>query len=128
MAKKDDIDELLGETPAAPAKKTKAAAVEAPAEKPAKKTKAAAAEAPAKKVARVKAPISYAEGERESLAAAVVVHFKRSKKPIVSKDLAIKLETETRKLRLVLYALAKKELITLSSGKSNVAGMVVSPA
>ena len=44
------------------------------------------------------------------------------------RDLAEKLGTETRKLRLVLYSLAKKEAITLEPGESRVNGMTVSPA
>ena len=151
MSKKDDIDDLLGEgTEAKPAKKTaskKEAAPKADA-KPAKKTaskKEAApkadakpAKTPAKKAATKedgeaktpakKEPISFEEGERQTISDGVTAHFKRSKKPINSRELAEKLGTETRKLRLVLYSLAKKEVITLQPGESKVNGMTVSPA
>jgi hypothetical protein len=140
MSKKDDIDDLLGDT--APAKKTAAKKVAPKAdEKPAKKAKAepeaaapAAKKAPKAEVAAEpkekakKEPITFAEGERQTIADAVTAHFKRSKKPINSKDLAAKLETETRKLRVVLYSLVKKEVVQLEPGESKVAGMTVSPA
>lgn len=151
MSKQNDIEDLLGDAPAkgkkAPAAKKAAPVVEA---KPAAKKVAAKAEpeakvkAPAKKAAKVeddilgeapakaapskKAPISFAEGERQTLADAVTAHFKRSKKGINSKDLAAKLETETRKLRVVLYALVAKGVVSLEPGASKVAGMTVSPA
>jgi hypothetical protein len=150
MSKANDIDDLLGDAPAkgkkAPAAKKAAPVAEA---KPAAKKVAAKAEpeakvkAPAKKAAKVeddilgeipvkaksvKAPISFAEGERQALADAVTAHFKRSKKGINSKDLAAKLETETRKLRVVLYALVAKGVVSLEPGASKVAGMTVSPA
>ena len=152
MSKQDDINDLLGDaTEAKPAKKVAAkkaapAAEAKPAKKVAAKTepvveaKAAPAkkavakkeedllgEAPAK-VKSVKAPISFAEGERQALADAVTTHFKRSKKGINSRDLATKLETETRKLRVVLYALVAKGVVSLTPGESKVAGMTVSPA
>lgn len=148
MSKANDIEDLLGD---APAKAKKApAAKKAEAKAPAAKKAVAKAEpeakvkAPAKKAAKVeddilgeaptkaapskKAPISFAEGERQALADAVTAHFKRSKKGINSKDLATKLETETRKLRVVLYALAAKGVVSLEPGASKVAGMTVSPA
>lgn len=150
MSKANDIDDLLGDAPAkgkkAPAAKKAAPVAEA---KPAAKKVAAKAEpeakvkAPAKKATKVeedllgeapakaksvKAPISFAEGERQALADAVTAHFKRSKKGINSKDLATKLETETRKLRVVLYALVAKGVVSLEPGASKVAGMTVSPA
>ena len=150
MSKANDIEDLLGDAPAkgkkAPAAKKAAPVAEA---KPAAKKVAANAEpeakvkAPAKKAAKVeddilgeapvkaksvKAPISFAEGERQTLADAVTAHFKRSKKGINSKDLAAKLETETRKLRVVLYALVTKGVVSLEPGASKVAGMTVSPA
>lgn len=153
MSKATDVADLLGETstPAkaskakktapvveakAPAKDKKAApVVEAPAK--ASKAKKAAPVAddsadllgtPAKKVAAKKTPISFAEGERQALADAVTAHFKRSKKAVNSRDLAFKLETETRKLRVVLYALATKGVVALTPGESKVAGMSVAPA
>jgi len=148
MSKANDIEDLLGD---APAKAKKApAAKKAEAKAPAAKKAVAKAEpeakvkAPAKKAAKVeddilgeaptkaapskKAPISFAEGERQALADAVTAHFKRSKKGINSKDLATKLETETRKLRVVLYALVAKGVVSLEPGASKVAGMTVSPA
>ena len=150
MSKQDDINDLLGDaTEAKPAKKVAAkkaapaAEVKAPAKKvaaPVVEAKAAPAkkavakkeedllgEAPAK-VKSVKAPISFAEGERQALADAVTTHFKRSKKAINSRDLATKLGTETRKLRVVLYALVAKGVVALTPGESKVAGMTVSPA
>lgn len=149
MSKKDDIDDLLGDsTEAKPTKKTaskKEAAPKADA-KPAKKAAAKEeavvetkpAKAPAKKAAAKedgeaktpakKEPISFEEGERQTISDGVTAHFKRSKKPINSRELAEKLGTETRKLRLVLYSLAKKEVITLQPGESKVNGMTVSPA
>lgn len=145
MSKKDDIDDLLGDAEAKPAKKAAAKKADAtPAKAPAaKKTvkeehkaeakapakKAAAKEAPAEpKEKTKKEPISFEEGERQTIADGVTAHFKRSKKPINSRELAEKLGTETRKLRLVLYSLAKKEVITLEPGESKVTGMTVSPA
>ena len=148
MSKKDDIDDLLGDAEAKPAKKTsakkadaapakeakapaakKAAKEEPKAEaKPAKKT-AAKAEAPAEpKEKAKKEPIRFEEGERQTIADAVTAHFKRSKKPINSRELAEKLGTETRKLRVVLYSLVKKEVVQLEPGESKVTGMTVSPA
>ena len=152
MSKANDIEDLLGDAPAkakkAPAAKKAAPVVEAKApaaKKAATKTEPEAkVKAPAKKAAKVeddilgeapakaapskKAPISFAEGERQALADAVTAHFKRSKKGINSKDLATKLETETRKLRVVLYALVAKGVVSLEPGASKVAGMTVSPA
>ena len=149
MSKKDDIDDLLGDAEAKPAKKAaakkadtttakeakapaakKAAKEESKAEaKPAPAKKAAAKEAPAEpKEKAKKEPIRFEEGERQTIADGVTAHFKRSKKPINSRELAEKLGTETRKLRPVLYSLAKKEVITLEPGESKVTGMTVSPA
>lgn len=149
MSKKDDIDDLLGDAEAKPAKKAaakkadtapakeakapaaKKAAKEEPKTeaKPAPAKKAAAKEAPAEQKEKAKKePIRFEEGERQTIADGVTAHFKRSKKPINSRELAEKLGTETRKLRLVLYSLAKKEVITLEPGESKVTGMTVSPA
>lgn len=153
MSKANDIDDLLGDTTAtkAPANKAAAKTKAAPVAeaKPAAKKAVTKAEpeakAPAKKAAAkkveddilgeapakaksVKATISFAEGERQTIADAVTAHFKRSKKGINSKDLAAKLETETRKLRVVLYALVAKGVVSLEPGASKVAGMTVSPA
>ena len=147
MSKKDDIDDLLGDTKpakkaaakkadAAPVKEAKAPAAKKAAKeepkaeaKPAPAKKAAAKEAPTEpKEKAKKEPIRFEEGERQTIAYGVTAHFKRSKKPINSRELAEKLGTETRKLRLVLYSLAKKEVITLEPGESKVTGMTVSPA
>lgn len=147
MSKKDDIDDLLGDTKpakkaaakkadAAPAKEAKAPAAKKAAKeepkaeaKPVPAKKAAAKEATAEpKEKAKKEPIRFEEGERQTIADGVTAHFKRSKKPINSRELAEKLGTETRKLRLVLYSLAKKEVITLEPGESKVTGMTVSPA
>lgn len=151
MSKANDINDLLGDEPAtkgkkAPATKKAAPVVEAkPVKKAAAKAEPEAKAAPAKKAPAakkdedllgdapvkaksVKAPISFAEGERQTIADAVTAHFKRSKKGINSKDLAAKLETETRKLRVVLYALVAKGVVSLEPGASKVAGMTVSPA
>ena len=138
MSKKDDIDDLLGDSK--PAAKKAAPKKDAKAEKPApaaKKTKEP--EAPAAKKAAPKAepkekakkePIRFEEGERATIESGVLAHFKRSKKAINSRELAEKLGTETRKLRLVLYKLANRAepAITLESGESKVSGMTVSPA
>lgn len=145
MSKKDDIDDLLGDsTEAKPTKKTasKKEAAPKPVKKAAVKEEAVAetksAKAPTKKTAAKedgesktpakKEPISFEEGERQTISDGVTAHFKRSKKPINSRELAEKLGTETRKLRLVLYSLAKKEVIALQPGESKVNGMTVSPA
>ncbi len=136
MSKKDDIDDLLGDAGTKPAKKAEAKAPAA--KKAAKKEEAPAAEAkPAKKAKEVdaepkekakKEPIRFEEGERQTIADAVTAHFKRSKKPINSRELAEKIGTETRKLRVVLYSLVKKEVVNLEPGESKVSGMTVSPA
>lgn len=146
MSKANDINDLLGDEPTtkgkkAPAAKKAASVVEAKSAKkaasvveakPAKNTAEVEddllGEAPAKAAPSKKAPISFAEGERQTIADAVVAHFKRSKKGINSRDLAAKLETETRKLRVVLYALVAKGVVVLEPGASKVAGMTVSPA
>jgi hypothetical protein len=125
MSKKDDIDDLLGDTTVkkAAAKKAAPKAEAAPAKKAAKEA------APAEpKEKTKKEPITFAEGERQLITDSVTAHFKRSKKPINSKDLAAKLETETRKLRVVLYSLVKKGVVALEPGESKVAGMTVTPA
>lgn len=119
------------EPEAKPAAKKAVVKAEPEAKTPAKKTAKVEddilGEAPVK-AKSVKAPISFAEGERQALADAVTAHFKRSKKAINSRDLAVKLETETRKLRVVLYALVSKGVVSLTPGESKVAGMTVSPA
>lgn len=154
MSKKDDIDALLdGKTtptkgkgkpaaktaeakPAAPAKKAaaKTAAAE-PAVKPAAKKAAPKAEATEKPA---KEPVRFAAGEREAMYEAITAMFKPAKaKPMNSKDLAAALAEKmpkanitTRKLRPVLYAMAKKAepVIALELAASKVLGMTVSRA
>lgn len=126
MSKKDDIDDLLGDDKPV-TKRTKKVA-EPKVEPVAEVTKPKKADPIEDEPKAKKEPITFEEGERQTIYDGVVAHFKRSKKPINSKDLATKLETETRKLRVVLYSLQKKELITLEPGSSKVAGMTVSPA
>jgi len=130
MAKKDDIDDLLGDTKeAAPAKK--APAKKAPAKKAVKAEAAPAKKAPAKKAAAEPAerparePVTFEEGERDELYKRIK---KMVKKAINSRELAEKLEIPTRKLRVVLYSMAKREEIVLEPGESKVTGMTVSPA
>lgn len=148
--KQADIEDILGgdapakDKPAAkktavkkdakPAKPAKEAKAEKPAKAPAKKTAAEkpAAKAPAKKAAKAeptektkRPPIQYAEGER----AEIETKVKRNlKKPINSRELGTKIGVETRKLRPVLYSMAKRELLTLTLEASKVLGMTVSPA
>jgi len=148
MTKASDVDDLLGGAAApkakgkpaakkaAPAKKAaaKKAAAEpdelaTPAKKPAAKKPAAKKAAPAAakeaKAPRVKEPVVFEEGEKEALAKRV----KQSvRKPIQSKDLAAKLEVPTRKLRQVLYSMARAGTIAVELGGSRAAGMTVSPA
>lgn len=148
MGKKDDIEDLLGSTKA-PAKKAavkKAApATEAPAAPAAKKAAAKLADGAAKatktepkvkaaaepKAKAAKEPVHFAPGERQELYDKIAAKFKPAKaKPMNSKDLAAELEVPTRKLRPVLYAMAKKAdaLITLELSSSKVLGMTVSRA
>lgn len=151
MSKANDVEDLLGETPAkktkakaapakeaAPAKttKTKAAAEpekKAPAKKaaakaepeaPAKKTKAKA-EAAEPKERAAKEPVTFAEGERDEIIKRIKANCK---KPINSRDLAAKLEVETRKLRPCLYTAQKRGIVVLTPGASPVAGMTVALA
>lgn len=144
MTKASDVDDLLGGGAAAPKAKGKPAAKKAapakkatakkaaaepdelatPAKKPAAK-KAAPAAAKEAKAPRVKEPVVFEEGEKEALAKRV----KQSvRKPIQSKDLAAKLEVPTRKLRQVLYSMARAGTIAVELGGSRAAGMTVSPA
>lgn len=139
MSKDTDIQELLGTDTKKASKKTAAAPAKtaAPAKKAAAKAKAEAA-APTKKPAakkpaakaeaaapRQREPIVFEEGERDDIAAKVK---KAVKKPISSKELATKIDVPTRKLRAVLYSMAKKELVSLTLEASRTAGMTVSPA
>lgn len=133
MAKKEDIDDLLGDNGEAAAPKTKAKAkpAAAPAETapkaPAKKAKAAPVEEveETEKVARVREPVEFAEGEKEDLEKRVK---KLVRKDINSKELAAKLEIPTRKLRQVLYSMQRAGTIALTPGESRANGMTVSPA
>lgn len=129
MGKKDDVADLLGEDDTKPAKKTtpakKVAAVKEEA-KPAAKKAAPAKKAVVKEAAErpAREPIEFAEGERDELYKKIK---KMVKKAINSRELAEKLEIPTRKLRVVLYSMAKREEITLEPGESKVQGMTVSP-
>lgn len=105
----EDEDDLLGTKPAA--KKGKA------------KAEAADEAAPKAKAKKVKEPVVFAEGERDELLARIP---KLVKKPINSRDLAVKLEISTRKLRPLLYSLERAEVVKLESGESRLAGMTVS--
>ena len=133
MSKQTDIEDLLGDTPAAkPAKPKKAAApakAEKPAAKPAKAEKAPKEAAAAPKAEKApKAPkeaVVFAEGEREALMKRIP---KLLKNPINSRDLAAKLEIQTRKLRPVLYALERAGTVKLESSASRTAGMMVTAA
>jgi len=156
MATKNDVEDLLGDTgdkKAAPKKtadkaKTDAKAAPkkdaAPAKAPAKKeeakptkntAKAAPADkkaAPAKKAETTekaprakKEPVRFEEGEREALSKKIKALVK---KPINSKELAAKLEIETRKLRPVLYSMYSAGMIELASLGAPVLGLEVSPA
>lgn len=129
MSKANDVEDLLGEGTAKPAKKTaakKTAVAPAKAEAktaPAKKAKATDdAEAPAK---RVKEPVVFEEGEREALMKRVKQVVK---KPWNSKELAVKLEVPTRKLRQVLYTMSRAGTISLELAASRALGMTVTPA
>lgn len=138
MSKAEDIDDVLGESTSKPAK-GKRAAKEAPAAKKAAGKKAvkaapapAAKKAPAKKAVKAEAaerpakePIVWEEGEREALIKRIP---KLVSKPINSRDLAAKLEVPTRKLRTVLYSMAKgaNPVLSLELGASKVLGMTVS--
>lgn len=121
----DDTDDLLGTPKAAAKKASKKAEPEAPAAKEKKKAKE---------------PVHFAEGERQAMYDAIAAIFKPAKaKPMNSKELAAKLATQLegtvkditpRKLRPVLYAMAKKEgaIISLELGASKVLGLTVSRA
>lgn len=150
MSKTENVDDLLGDaatsTPAAkkaPAKKTAAKAPSAPAKeaKPAAKGKAPAkdakpaAKAPAKKVAkeepakRERTPIAFEEGERDKLYKAIARAMEKvDKKGINTRELAEKLKTETRKLRVCLYTMQGRGEVKLKAGESKVSGMTVCPA
>lgn len=139
MGKKDDVADLLGEDteaakPAAKKVPAKKAVAKEEAKPAAKKAKAPPAEAPAKAKKAVKEeaterparePITFEEGERDELYKRIK---KTVKKAINSRELAEKLEIPTRKLRVVLYSMAKREEIVLEPGESKVQGMTVSPA
>lgn len=135
--KSADVDELLGgDAPAkgkAKKEEAKPAAKAAKGKKDAEVDDALAGKKPAAKKAakaeekpkRVKEPVVFEEGERDELIAKIK---KMVKKPINSKDLAEKLEIPTRKLRRVLYAAQRQEIVSLELGSSPSAGMTVSPA
>ena len=148
MGKKQDVEDLLddegtkpakksaakkatkAEPPAPPAKKGAKPAAKAEPAAPAKKgaaKKGAAKEEPEEKPKRVREPVVFEEGEQDEIRAAVAKVMK-SKKPINSKDLAAKIGTQTRKLRRVLYSMARAGEVELESGESRVLGMTVHPA
>ena len=147
MTKASDVDDLLGDTPTTTTTKTKKAAAPAakkaaapaakkaaapapvadpaPASKPAAKKAAAPAPVAEDKPKRVKEPVVFEEGERDALIKRIKSLVK---KPINSKDLAVKLDIATRKLRRVLYSAQKQGFVSLELGASPSAGMSVSPA
>lgn len=126
-----------------PAKDAKPEAKAAPAKKAAKATedllggKSDKKAAPAKKAPKAEAadkpkreraakePVTFVEGEREELIAKIK---KMVKKPINSRELAPKLDIDTRKLRAVLYSAQRAGIISLELAGSRVEGMTVSPA
>ena len=124
------VDDLLGGT-AKPKTATKKAA---PAAKPAAKAAPAAKAPKAEKAAPVaKAPkaekvareaVVFEEGEREALAKRVK---QTVRKPWNSKELAVKLEISTRKLRQVLYGMKRAGTIGLDLAASRALGMTVTP-
>lgn len=121
------VDDLLGGTakPKAAAKKgapaAKTAVKAAPAAKAPKAEKAAPV-AKAEKVARE--AIVFEDGEREALAKRVK---QTVRKPWNSKELAVKLEISTRKLRQVLYGMKRAGTINLELAASRALGMTVTP-
>jgi chemotaxis protein histidine kinase CheA len=149
---KENVDDLLGgdaakEAPAAakkaatkapskPAKEPKTKAEDkAPtkASKPAKDAPAAAkkeAAPAAEKPARQRSAMVFEEGERDKLYKGIEKALAKvdKKKGINSRELAEKLGTETRKLRVCLYTLQNQGTVKLKSGDSKVAGMQVHPA
>lgn len=154
-AKNADIDDLLGDTPAAkPAAKkaaakpaAKAAAPAKPAAKAAPAKKAAAADeddllggkpkakaakpaaepkAPAEKKPRVREPIEFEDGEKEKLTKAIGKMV--AKGPKASRDIAENLGIKTRKLRQVLYSMKRQGLVNLDLSGARAQGMTVSSA
>lgn len=121
-----EVDDLLGGTPAKKSTKKPAAEAAAPAKKTTAKGKAAAEATEKAPRARREGP-KFEEGERDTIREGVVAHFKKSKKAIASKELAEKLGTETRKLRAVIYGMAKKNLVSITLEGSRAAGMTVAP-
>lgn len=145
MSKQEDINDLLGDAPAKPAKgkakpAAKAAKPKAEAAKPAKKVSVkpkAEAEAPAKpakaakapkaeateKPKRVRTPIVFEEGEVDELTKRVKQLVKKSAQN--SKDISERLEIPTRKLRQVLYRMKRQGLVTLDLAGAKAQGMTV---
>jgi len=145
MAKKQaqEVEDLLDDD-APPAKKTAAKKAAAPAsaaksakgkkaepEPPAKKTKGKKAEpeedagGESPSIKRKREPLVWEEGEQATIRAKVK---KVLKKPMNSRELAEKVGTTTRKLRTVLYSMARAEEIELETGETRVGGMTVNPA
>ena len=139
--KSNDIDDLLGDAPAAkgkkaapkaePAAKGKKAADDADdllgGKKAAAKGKKAAdtAEKPAK-APRVREPIHFEEGEKDKLIKTIGKRV--AKGPKASRDLAENLGIKTRKLRQVLYSMQRQGLVTLELAGARAQGMTVSAA
>jgi hypothetical protein len=150
MSKAENVDDLLGgDAPAAKKTAKKAPAKEA--SKPAKEPKGSKEDkgaTPAKKTAKAPAkeakpkakkeepakrertPIEFAEGERDKLYDKIGKALGKvdKKKGINSRELAEKLGTETRKLRVCLYTMQNRGEVKLKAGESKVTGMMVHPA
>jgi hypothetical protein len=138
MSKTENVDDLLGgdaakapakkaaaKAPSKPAKEPKAAKEDKAPAKPAKAPKAAAVE-PAK---RERASITFEEGERDKLYKDIAKAMSKvDKKGINTRELAGKLKTETRKLRVCLYTMQGRGEVKLKAGESKVSGMTVCPA
>lgn len=151
MSKAENVDDLLGGDAAAakapakkasakadskPAKEAKAPAKDKgtpkdakPAKEPAAKKAAPKKEEPAEKPARQRTPIQFEEGERDKLYGKIEKALAKvdKKKGINSRELAEKLGTETRKLRVCLYTMQGRGEVKLKPGENKVSGMMVHP-
>lgn len=108
-----DAEDLLGGSDKAPAKAEKAAKAPAKAEK-------------APKEKRVKEKVTFEDGEKDGLIKKVRATLAKAKdRKMNSKELAEKVGVATRKLRVVLYAMSRKEEVNLALGGSRVLGMTV---
>lgn len=152
MSKTENVDDLLGGDAAKATKAPKAKEPAKAAASPAKAPKAPkadpaptaapkpASKAPAKPAAkkapepaaapkRERTPLQFEEGERDKLYAKITKAMaKVDKKGINTRELAEKLGTETRKLRVCLYTMVNRGEVKLKAGDSKVAGMTVCPA